>query len=99
LNWKSFLEELQEKSHPIDSSAAAAILYKAGKTIFKYDYEKDSMHFMNVRSELKYIKEGLSWANFEVPYYVGYESMSDDVVKFRTRLLITSRELRLLKLN
>jgi hypothetical protein len=37
---------------------------------------------MNVRSELKYIKEGLSWANFEVPYYVGYESMSDDVVKF-----------------
>jgi hypothetical protein len=47
---KVSLEELQEKSHPIDSSAAAAILYKAGKTIFKYDYEKDSMHFMNVRS-------------------------------------------------
>jgi hypothetical protein len=43
-------------------------------------------------------KEGLSWANFEVPYYVGYESMSDDV-SFERRLLITSRELRLLKLN
>jgi hypothetical protein len=31
------------------------MIYKAGKTIFKYDYEKDSMHFMS-RSELKYIK-------------------------------------------
>jgi hypothetical protein len=32
------LRRTQGKSHPIDSSAA--ILYKAGKTIFKYDYEK-----------------------------------------------------------
>ena len=80
---KVSLAELQEKSHPIDSSAAAAILYKAGKTIFKYDYEKGfyALHECQIRIKI-YKKEGLSWANFEVPYYVGYESMSDDVVKF-----------------
>jgi hypothetical protein len=43
---------------------AAAILYKAGKTIFKYDYEKDSMHFMNVRSELKNIKRRVELGKF-----------------------------------
>jgi hypothetical protein len=43
---------------------AAAILYKAKKTIFKYDYEKDSMHFMNVRSELKNIKRRVELGKF-----------------------------------
>jgi hypothetical protein len=40
-----------------------------------------ALHECQIRIKI-YIKEGLSWANFEVPYYVGYESMSDDVVKF-----------------
>jgi hypothetical protein len=31
--------------------------------------------------ELKFIKEGLSWVNFEVPYYVGYD-LQDESVKF-----------------
>jgi hypothetical protein len=80
---KVSIEELQEKAHPIDSSAVAAIVYKIGKTIFKYDYEKGfyALHECQIRIKI-YKKEGLSWANFEVPYYVGYESMSDDVVKF-----------------
>jgi hypothetical protein len=80
---KVSIEELQEKAHPIDSSAVAAIVYKIGKTIFKYDYEKGfyALHECQIRIKV-YKKEGLSWANFEVPYYVGYESMSDDVVKF-----------------
>jgi hypothetical protein len=56
------------------------------------------VHECQIRIKI-YIKEGLSWANFEVPYYVGYESMSDDVVKFSNAVTYNPRELRLLKLN
>ena len=29
-----------------------------------------------------YKPEGLAWANFEVPYYVGYKNILDDRIKF-----------------
>lgn len=76
-------KELQEKVHPIDTNAAAAILYKKARTFFKYEKYKGFVANHEYEYRIKiYKKEGLKWANFEVPYYVGYENYGDDVVKF-----------------
>lgn len=76
-------EELLEKSHPIDTEAAAAVLYNKAKTSFVYS-KKDGFAVQTefeIRIKI-YKKEGLDWANFEVPYYVGWENLKDDTVKF-----------------
>lgn len=80
---KVSVKELQEKMHPVDTTAAAAILYNKSRTFFKYN-EKDGFS-INVEYEFRikiYKKEGLEWANHQVPYYIGYENYNDDIVKF-----------------
>ena len=76
-------EELQEKVHPLDSTAAAAIIFKKGRTYYTYRRENGFVlnHEYTFRIKI-YKKEGLSWATFQVPYYVGYEKYNDDLVKF-----------------
>ncbi len=81
---KVTVAELQEKQHVSDTSAVAAILYKKSRVFFTY---KDKVGFSlnnEVTYRIKiYKKEGLDWANFEVPYYVGYENLSDDKLSFQ----------------
>ncbi|WP_298221572.1 DUF3857 domain-containing protein [Flavobacterium sp.] len=74
---------IQEKTHPTDSSAAAAILYKKARTYFIYEDKRgfSVRHEYTYRIKI-YKKEGLSWANFKVPYYVAYENLPDEAVKF-----------------
>lgn len=65
------IEELQEKMHPRDNGAAAAILFKKGKT--SYDYSKINGFIMTteVQTRIKvYKKEGYEWANQKVKYYI-----------------------------
>lgn len=77
------IKELQEKLHPIDTNASAAILYKKARTFFKYEKYKGFVVYHEYEYKIKiYKKEGLEWANFKVSYYAGYESYGDDVVKF-----------------
>ena len=73
--------ELQEKQHKTDTSAAAAILFKNAKTAFKYS-EKDGFTSTTVfQIKLKiYKKEGVKWADFKIPYYIGYENLDDELV-------------------
>lgn len=76
-------EELLEKAHPLDSTAVAAIIFKKGRTF--YTYRRNNGFILNHEYTFRikiYKKEGLSWATFQVPYYVGYEKYNDDVVKF-----------------
>ena len=75
--------ELQEKVHPLDSSASAAMLFKKAKTTFDYSFKNgfSTIHEYVYRIKI-YKKEGLSQANFRVPYYIGYENLNKDVVKF-----------------
>lgn len=77
------IAELQEKVHPKDSTAVAAVLFKKGKTYFNYDVKKGfyANHEIQIRIKI-YKKEGLEWANFEVPYYIGYQNLSDETVRF-----------------
>jgi len=74
-------KELEESIHPIDSSASAAFIFKKARTFFTYS-EKNGFECVTKFSiKLKiYKKEGFSWANFEIPYYVGYEKLDDEKV-------------------
>lgn len=75
--------ELQEKVHPLDSSASAAILFKTAKTTFNYTLANGftTIHEYEYRIKI-YKTDGLDWANFKVPYYIGYEHLNKDVIKF-----------------
>ncbi|NHM08102.1 DUF3857 domain-containing protein [Flavobacterium sp. CYK-4] len=79
---KVSIKELQEKVCPTDTSAAAAILFTKAKTV--YIYEKQGFylnHIYEYRIKI-YKKEGLKWANFKMPYRIGYESIRDDALNF-----------------
>lgn len=80
---KVTIAELQEKVHPKDTTAPAAILFKKGKTFLTYN--KDRGFYVNNVYEFKikiYKKEGLNWANQKVRFYIGYESLNEDRVDF-----------------
>lgn len=67
--------ELQEKFHPADSSAPAAILYKRGKTYFEITSDRWFM-VTEVEARIKiYKKEGYEYANQQLSYYTGGMSL------------------------
>ncbi len=75
---------LEEKKHPVDTTAVAAILFNKARTFFTYDAKNGfSINTENTFRIKIYKKEGLKWANYKVPYYVGYEHYNDDLVEFR----------------
>jgi Domain of Unknown Function with PDB structure (DUF3857) len=75
-------DELLQKRHPNDTSAVAAILFKKAKTTFKYSGEEGFSSNTEFSIKIKiYKKEGLKWANFEIPFYVGFEELQDDMVE------------------
>ncbi|MCP2027939.1 transglutaminase-like putative cysteine protease [Flavobacterium sp. HSC-32F16] len=68
---KVSIAELEQKKHPKDSSAAAAILYKKGSSRFIYDKDDGFVIFTEVENRIKiYKKEGYDWANYIVPYHI-----------------------------
>ncbi len=67
---KVSVAELEEKVHPKDSAATAAILYKKGKTSIQYDSNDGFVTTTEVETRIKiYKKEGYDWANHKVWYY------------------------------
>lgn len=67
---KVSIAELEQKVHPKDSSAAAAILYKKGRTSIQYDQNDGFITVTEVETRIKiYKKEGYEWANQNVWYY------------------------------
>lgn len=80
---KVTVEELQEKQHPTDTSAVAAVLFKKARTFFTYSVKAGFIANHEIKYRIKiYKKEGLKWATFVVPYYIGYEELTPDVIKF-----------------
>ncbi|MEM0542868.1 DUF3857 domain-containing protein [Flavobacterium sp. j3] len=73
--------ELLEKQHKSDTSAVAAYIFKKAKTDFLYAEENGFTTITTFQIKIKiYKKEGLNWANFKIPYYVGYENLEDENV-------------------
>ncbi len=77
---KVTIEELRQKTCPIDSSAVAAFLFKTGES--KFEYSDRGFTIVNtVRCKIKiYKKEGYKLANQVVNYYIG--NTSKDKVTF-----------------
>lgn len=68
---KVSVAELEQKIHPKDSAAPAAILYKKGKSRIEFDQsDGDFVTLTDVEVRIKvYKKEGYEWANQAVWYY------------------------------
>lgn len=67
---KVSIAELEQKVHPKDSSAAAAILYRKGESRIEYDQNDGFVVLTDVETRIKiYKKEGYDWANQKVWYY------------------------------
>lgn len=82
---KVTVAELEQKVHPKDSSAVAAILYKKGKSRIDYDQNVGFVTILDVETRIKiYKKEGYNWANQAIWYYLSNDfkekvSVSDAV--------------------
>lgn len=69
---KVSVAELEQKVHPTDSAATAAILYKKGKSSIEYDQTDGFITLTEVETRIKiYKKEAYDFANQEVWYYSG----------------------------
>nr|WP_315143323.1 transglutaminase domain-containing protein [uncultured Flavobacterium sp.] len=78
---KVTITELQEKRHPKDTTAAAAILFKRGKVDFEFSQDQGFTMFTEVTTRIKvYKKEGYEWANKKIDYYT--VSNSKEMVYF-----------------
>lgn len=77
---KVSIAELEQKVHPKDTSAAAAILFKKGETRFEYSNIDGFKVVTEVTFRIKiYKKEGYNWANKEVIFNSGSSSIKESV--------------------
>jgi hypothetical protein len=80
---KVSVQELQEKVHPLDSTAAAAIIFKKARTYFVYESGNGFYLYHDIRIRFKvYKKEGLKWADFSVIYLNKRDGFEEEIVKF-----------------
>jgi len=80
---KVSVSELEQKRHPIDTAAVAAILFNKSRTFFTYNATNGfSINTENTFKIKIYKKEGLKWANYKVPFRVGYEKGNNDMLEF-----------------
>ncbi|WP_289663397.1 transglutaminase domain-containing protein [Flavobacterium panacagri] len=76
---KVSVAELEQKVHPKDTSAVAAVLYKKGVSRMELDPNEGFCMITDVETRIKiYKKEGYEWANQEVWYY-NYNSLKEKV--------------------
>lgn len=83
---KVTIDELKEKTHPKDTAAVAAILFKNGRTFFDYDSDGYWTLTTEVETKIKiYKKEGYAFANEQIPFYTGGKQIKlffDDAVTY-----------------
>jgi hypothetical protein len=80
---KVSIKELEEKVYPNDTTASAAILFNKARTYFKYDNKFGFSIVTENSFRIKiYKKDGLKWANYKLPYRIGYEKYNNDLAEF-----------------
>ena len=89
---KVSIEELQEKKHPKDSSAVAAILFQKGKVTYEYSDSEGFTRVFEVQTRIKvYKKEGYEWANQSVRNYIGSNKESVSITDAITYNLVDGK--------
>ncbi|TCK67455.1 uncharacterized protein DUF3857 [Winogradskyella wandonensis] len=74
-------QELQEKAHPIDASADAAVLYKKEHITFNYVQGEGFVQNREIHERIKiYNKEGYDWATEKVYLYQGSSGASKEKI-------------------
>jgi hypothetical protein len=97
---KVTIQELNQKQHPTDTSAVAAILFNRGKTYF--DYVENSHFVLVTEVEMKikvYKKEGLDWANKEIAYYIGGDEDESVIINKATTYNLVNGKIEKTKIN
>ena len=77
---KVSVAELEQKAHPKDTSAVAAILFKKGFTSFEFSQENGFEVLTEVTMRIKiYKKDGYDWANKQIAFLVGNGTSKEKV--------------------
>ena len=77
---KVSIAELEQKNHPKDSAAVAAILFKKGETRFEFSQNEGFMAVTDVTMRIKiYKKKGYEWANQSVRFGTGNSNVKEKV--------------------
>jgi len=80
---KVSIAELEQKKHPKDSAAVAAILFKKGETRFEYTQGEGFKVITEVAMRIKiYKKDGYDWANKGVSFMPGNNTSIKENVSF-----------------
>ncbi|PVX46362.1 uncharacterized protein DUF3857 [Flavobacterium sp. 103] len=78
---KVSIAELEQKAHPKDTAAVAAILFKTGSTRFEYLQNEGFRVITEIAMRIKiYKKDGYEWANKAVGFYSGGSSIKENVL-------------------
>lgn len=78
---KVSIAELEQKVHPKDTAAVAAILFKKGETRFEYMQSEGFRVVTEIAMRIKiYKKDGYNWANHAVTFISGNSSTKESVV-------------------
>ncbi len=78
---KVTIAELEQKVHPKDSSAVAAILFEKGQNVFDYDQDNGFTMQLEVTAKIKiYKKEGYDWATKKIRYYIAGNGSKEKVL-------------------
>ena len=77
---KVSIAELEEKTHPKDTAAVAAILFKKGETKFEYSQNEGFLVITEITMRIKiYKKDGYDWADQAVRYVSGSSNIKEKV--------------------
>jgi hypothetical protein len=78
---KVSIAELEQKVHPKDSAAVAAILFKKGQTSFEYSQNEGFLVITEITMRIKiYKKEGYDWADKVVLFASGSNNIKEKVI-------------------
>ncbi|WP_281227810.1 DUF3857 domain-containing protein [Flavobacterium aquiphilum] len=78
---KVSIAELEQKKHPKDTAAVAAILFKKGEVKFQYIQGEGFKVITEVAMRIKiYKKEGYDWANYAIRFLPGTGSIKENVL-------------------
>jgi hypothetical protein len=97
---KVTIQELNQKQHPTDTSAVAAVLFTKGKSYFDFVENSHFILVTEVEAKIKiYKKGGFEWANKEIDYYIGGDEDESVIINKATTYNFVNGKIEKTRLN